>query len=62
MLHIAASSFDLVGGWDSKSIVLVVSPLLALMKDQVAAIAELAAMVSDKESTTLVLPGVGARD
>ena len=50
--------FDLLRGRKSKSIVLVVSPLLALMKDQVAAITALgltAAMVSDKESTPLAL-------
>lgn len=47
--------FDLMRGVEKKSIVLVVSPLIALMRDQIAFITGLglsAAMVSDKESTS----------
>ena len=47
--------FDLVRGVERKSTILVVSPLIALMKDQVAAITGLglsAALVSDRESTS----------
>ena len=46
--------FDLLRGIKEKSIVLVVSPLLALMKDQVASISEKglsAVFISDKDST-----------
>ena len=46
--------FDLLRGAENKSIVLVVSPLIALMKDQVSSITAIglsAAMVSGKEST-----------
>ena len=48
------SVFDLLKGVEEKSIVLVVSPLLALMKDQVASISEKgvpAVFISDKDST-----------
>ena len=46
--------FDLLRGVKEKSIVLVVSPLLALMKNQVASISEKglsAVFISDKDST-----------
>ena len=45
--------FDFLRGVKEKSIVLVVSPLLALMKDQVASISEglSAVFISDKDST-----------
>jgi len=46
--------FDLLRGVKNKSIVLVVSPLIALMKDQVSSITEIglsAALILDKEST-----------
>ena len=47
--------FDFVRGAKNKSIVVVVSPLTALMKDQISSITEmglLAAVISDKESTS----------
>ena len=47
--------FNLLRGVKEKSIVLVVSPLLALMKDQVASISEKglsAVFISDKDSTS----------
>ncbi len=47
--------FDMLRKVDNKSIVLVVSPLIALMSDQVASIAALglsAAYVTDKKSTS----------
>ena len=47
--------FYFVRGAKNKSIVVVVSPLTALMKDQVSSITEmglLAAVISDKESTS----------
>lgn len=46
--------FDLIREVENKSIILVVSPLIALMKDQVSAITSIgvtATLVSDKEST-----------
>lgn len=48
------SVFDILRGVEKKSIVLVVSPLIALMEDQVAGITSMgisAAYVSDKQST-----------
>ena len=48
------SVFDLLRGVKEKSIVLIVSPLLALKKDQVASISEKdlsAVFISDKDST-----------
>ena len=52
--------FDFLRGLESRSFVLVVSPLLALMMDQVAAITALgltSTLVSDEESTPLALRG-----
>ena len=58
--------FDVLRGASGKSIVLVVSPLIALMKDQVGTIKRMgisATYVSDKESiTTLMRQGIERGD
>ena len=58
--------FDVLRGTSGKSIVLVVSPLIALMKDQVGTIKRMgisATYVSDKESiTTLMRQGIERGD
>ena len=55
VLYTFTSNFDFLRGVKNKSIVVVVSPLTALMKDQVLSITEMglsAAVISDKETTS----------